>query len=81
MIFRLVLTHITSVAGVQAVGLVGYLPLSKNRSWGSSFPAVQVGPSIGCTTDITSWLAFGQRTGASNSIRGIASFTHGEASL
>jgi putative ABC transport system permease protein len=34
-IFRQILNHIEAVPGVQAAGIVDYLPLGRNRTWGS----------------------------------------------
>ncbi|MGC1462580.1 MAG: ABC transporter permease [Terracidiphilus sp.] len=37
-IFHEVITRVSSIPGVQAAGIVDYLPLGQNRSWGLPFP-------------------------------------------
>jgi predicted permease len=37
-IFHQVLTRVSSIPGIQAAGIVDYLPLGPNRSWGLPFP-------------------------------------------
>ncbi len=37
-ILHQVLTRVSSIPGIQAVGIVDYLPLGQNRSWGTPFP-------------------------------------------
>ena len=37
-IFHQVLTRVSSIPGIQAAGIVDYLPLGQNREWGVPFP-------------------------------------------
>jgi len=38
LILQQVLTRVSSIPGIQAAGVVDYLPLGQNRSWGTPFP-------------------------------------------
>jgi predicted permease len=53
LILQQVLTRVSSTPGIQAAGVVDYLPLGQNRSWGTPFPkgikapqGIETGPLV-----------------------------------
>ena len=38
LVFQQILARVSSIPGIQAAGIVDYLPLGQNRSWGLPFP-------------------------------------------
>jgi predicted permease len=38
LIFQQILNRVNSIPGIQAAGIADYLPLGRNRSWGTPFP-------------------------------------------